>query len=304
MRLIGKLPEQSRAERFADYLLTRGVTAMVEDEDGLWLIWVVEEDRLDYARDELEAFKDSPGDERFLNVQAEAKKIRDAERSRAVQAERNFQDVRNQWQPTIGAAAKRTPITVALIAICIIVAIWTRLGNNGAAADHFFWVSYRHTQENEWRPTNIDDVMVDIYDGQVWRIFAPMILHLGPLHLLFNMMWLYMLGGQIERAKGKVKFVAFVLLLAAISGFAQAVVVQQPFFGGMSGVVYGLLGYVWMKMKFDPRDHFYISQSNILFMMAWFIICFMPGTGVANGGHAGGLVAGLLIGYGTSQMRK
>ena len=71
----------------------------------------------------------------------------------------------------------------------------------------------------------------------------------------------------------------------------------------MSGVVYGLFGYVWMKARFQPELGLAISPNTILFMMLWFFLCMTPwihslfGSGVANVAHASGLIAGMLIGY-------
>src|SRR6185437_5682340 len=79
--------------------------------------------------------------------------------------------------------------------------------------------------------------------------------------------------------------------------------VPSPNFGGMSGVVYGLFGYDWMKARFHPELGLSIDPTNIIIMMVWFFLCMTPlmdsilGSGVANAAHAGGLIAGMLIGY-------
>jgi GlpG protein len=70
-----------------------------------------------------------------------------------------------------------------------------------------------------------------------------MFLHFSPLHLLFNMMWLKDLGGVIEVRRGRWRYLGLVLLIAGISNLAQGIV-SGPFFGGMSGVVFGLFGYI------------------------------------------------------------
>ena len=63
----------------------------------------------------------------------------------------------------------------------------------------------------------------------------------------------------------------------------------------MSGVVYGLFGYVWIKSKLDPGDGFQIDPTIAMIMFVFFVICFTGiFGGVANWAHAGGLVvAGL-----------
>jgi GlpG protein len=72
----------------------------------------------------------------------------------------------------------------------------------------------------------------------------------------------------------------------------------MPNFGGMSGVVFGLLGYCWMRGKFDLTSGLYVSGQTAGFMIAWFFICLAGFMGpVANGAHGVGLVAGVVWGY-------
>ena len=69
------------------------------------------------------------------------------------------------------------------------------------------------------------------------------------------MFWLHDLGGQIEKRKGPKFFLSFILILALVSNLTQFVI-SGPAFGGMSGVVYGLFGYVWVKTRLDPEMAF------------------------------------------------
>ena len=71
-----------------------------------------------------------------------------------------------------------------------------------------------------------------------------------------------------------------------------------PFFGGMSGVVYGLFGYAWMKSTFDPQAGFRLSQITVIILMAWLVLCMTSAVGsVANVAHVVGLVVGAAFGY-------
>jgi GlpG protein len=70
----------------------------------------------------------------------------------------------------------------------------------------------------------------------------------------------------------------------------------------MSGVVYGLFGYIWMKGKFDPGDGLMLHSTTIMVMLFWFVFCFFGSLNIANGAHAGGLAVGTLWGYLSSKL--
>jgi GlpG protein len=86
-------------------------------------------------------------------------------------------------------------------------------------------------------------------------------------------------------------------VIAACSDLGQFLI-AGPVFGGMSGVVYGLLGYIWMRGKFDPGSGLFVHPSTVTMMIVWFFACFTPIIPhVANGAHAVGLVMGIAWGY-------
>ena len=111
------------------------------------------------------------------------------------------------------------------------------------------------------------------------------------------MLWLFQLGSMIEGLQGRLRLALLVGVIALVSDVAQYILVG-PAFGGMSGVVYGLFGYVWMKGKFDPASGLFIDQRSIILMMVWFGLCFTGWVGpIANVAHAGGLAVGMLWGW-------
>ena len=149
--------------------------------------------------------------------------------------------------------------------------------------------------------------------GEVWRLLTPIFLHFDILHLLFDMYWLHMLGGAVERVRGRFRYFLLVLTLAVVSNLIQYYLGHpvreggelrfrhNPLFGGMSGVDYGLFGYIWMKARFQPEAGLLIGPQTVIFMMAWLVLCMTPLIhffmgGVANG-DVGGLLTGMLLGY-------
>jgi GlpG protein len=148
-----------------------------------------------------------------------------------------------------------------------------------------------------------DASLPEIRSGEVWRLFTPMFIHFGLIHLVFNLLWLRDLGSFIQNRFGVAYLAVLVLTIAAISNLAQLLWANSPFFGGLSGVNYGLLGFLWMRSKFDRTSLWRLNPQIIQWMMVWFFLCFTPLIpNIANGAHAGGLLFGMLAGWATAQI--
>ena len=66
-----------------------------------------------------------------------------------------------------------------------------------------------------------------------------------------------------------------------------------------------LFGYIWMKSKFDPTAGLYMDQRTVFLMLLWLVVCFTGWIGpVANGGHVGELIAGMIFGYAPKLLRR
>lgn len=138
--------------------------------------------------------------------------------------------------------------------------------------------------------------------GQYWRLITPIFLHFGIFHLAFNGVWLWELGRRIEPLAGSVHMGVVALLMAVASNLGQYLWSGPSLFGGMSGVVYGLLGYIWIRHKINPQPILAIPRGLLAFMLFWlllgmsgFINLFMSGS-IANTAHAVGLVTGMVLG--------
>lgn len=134
--------------------------------------------------------------------------------------------------------------------------------------------------------------------GQIWRFLTPAFLHFGFLHLLFNSLWMWDLGRRLELLLGKRNFILFFIFTAAVSNFAQYRWAADTLFGGMSGVVYGLIGFIIVSHKLAPNKLTAVPVSILGFMLFWLVLCmtgvidYFVGGGVANAAHVGGLLAG------------
>jgi len=182
------------------------------------------------------------------------------------------------------------PYTAALMAISVAVAIWSNLGQNKEVVDRLFISA-----------TNGGFSLPEIAQGQVWRLITPIFIHFGIAHLVFNMLWLKDLGSAIEKVAGTASFLELVLVSGVVSNFGQFAL-ASPFFGGMSGVVYGLFGYVWMRSKFDPASGLRVDSNTVMWMIGWFVVCLTGVIGpVANFAHGVGLAVGMVWGFASAK---
>lgn len=140
------------------------------------------------------------------------------------------------------------------------------------------------------------DPLRDIKKGQVWRLVTPMFLHFGVLHIAFNMMWLWQFGTLLEIRFRTLRFAALVLFVAAVSCVAEAFW-SGVNFGGMSGVNYGLFGFILLRSKLHPSPEFSMDKRTVMLLLVWLVVCFTGLVGnVANAAHVMGFVSGAVAG--------
>lgn len=316
MRQIGTLPDEDAARTFGDFLLTRGVKANVEARDGEWIVWIVDEDDVEQAREELAQYRENPEAEHFSEGARAAADLRRQEEKQRKKSQKQVVDMRQRWNRPM---SQQTAVTTTLIAISFIV---VGLGTNwnlfmespslfrgpGFCKRPDSFVSYLYFANIEFDATSTAwvprDGLSSILGGQIWRLFTPMFIHGGPLHILFNMMWLRDLGGVIEMKRGRWRYLLLVLAIAGFSNFGQYLH-DGPYFGGMSGVVFGLFGYIWVKSRYQPESGFYMPPRVAFWMIAWFVICFTGSVGlIANTAHGVGMMVGMIVAYWPVFLRK
>ena len=152
----------------------------------------------------------------------------------------------------------------------------------------------------------VDSAVATYARGEYWRIVTPVFLHFGLLHCVFNMLWTWELGRRLEAARGSLSFSALLVLAGGGGNIVQFLADRGAIFGGMSGVIYGLLGYLWAwsRLTGDPRTS--LPRGLLGFMLGWLLIC-MSGLvealgfgAIANVAHAAGLLVGLALGAGAA----
>jgi GlpG protein len=269
MRQVGSLPDQREAERFTAYLITQGIDAHTEQDQQQWAVWVRDEDRLDQARDWLSRFKLDPDDGRYRGAERSAEVIRREESQRRAAAQRNMIEMRGRWNRP---AAGRTPLTITVILLSILVTIFGEMGKaqqglGKSINDQLFFCSPADYVTSDKNP------LASLAQGELWRAVTPIFIHLDWYHIIFNMIMFFQFGALVESLKGTVRLAGLMLATAVVSNIAQAVGPESlggtPAFGGMSGVLYGLVGYVWVKSTFRPEPGFYMTQGTVIILIAW-----------------------------------
>lgn len=153
-------------------------------------------------------------------------------------------------------------------------------------------------------------MFTQIRQGQIWRLFSPCILHRDLLHILFNMLWLWMLARPIEQRIGWLRLLVLILPIGIVSNVMQYLMSGYLFLG-FSGIVTGLAGFIWMREKIAPWEGYPLQRSTILFlvffvlamfvlqMLSFFVQLFTNLSfilNIANTAHIAGAVIGALLG--------
>ena len=285
MRMIGHLANETSARTFSNYLYVLGIKNQVEAEsDGTWALWIHSEEELDRARTLLRNYQVNPNDPEVQQAAAKAQELKAQADEENTAARKRYFD-RGRLFPMSGWRAMG-PLTMGLIAVSVIV----YLVQQGSSGDE--WTRYLLISD----PMSVGTDLPEVRQGQVWRLLSPIFLHFHPLHILFNMLWLRDLGTMVERRLGSLQLLLMVLGIGVISNVAQYYT-SGPAFGGMSGVVYGLLGYVWIRGRFDPGSGLFLHPSTVMMMLIWLVFGYTKIMSMANTVHTVGLTVGAFWGF-------
>lgn len=149
-----------------------------------------------------------------------------------------------------------------------------------------------------------------VQQGQWWRLFTPILLHGDWLHLIFNILWLSVLGAAIETRLGSLRLGAIIISSGLASNFIQYVMSGYRFLG-FSGIVMALVAFIYMRIQRFPWEGYPITSSTFLFIGFYLILTlclqavgfildvFQVGAmslGIANSAHFSGLAIGWLLG--------
>ena len=256
------------AQAFIDYMKTQGVAMEMQLQGRAVELWLADDHALPQVEEALDIFLRDPLHPRYQ-----------AASWRAGTAGREPFRVRpSAWWPTLRSRAG--PLTLGVTLCCVLVFILMNIFGDETVMR---WLAF---------PAG------PYQYGQLWRWVTHILLHFSLLHILFNLVWWWYLGSAMEKYRGGWPLALLTLAAAVISGLVQFRF-SGALFGGLSGVVYALMGYVWWYGEKNPGGPLQMPRGVIVFALLWLIAGYFDilGIAIANAAHVAGLVVGLLMAF-------
>ena len=204
---------------------------------------------------------------------------------------------RRQFNRARGAYATHVPfVTYTIIAICVVLfvidAVLTQRRRRSAAASSAAGRA-RSARRTSSTPS-------PSRAGEWWRIFTSAFIHLGPIHLAFNMLVLYQYGSLVERMYGPIEYAVIYLLCAAGGSVLTILVDPVQSAAGASGAIFGLVGLLFVVSR---RHHAVLGREARMMVagIGGFVVYLLIFTflvpGISWTGHIGGLLVGAVLGF-------
>ncbi|MBA53343.1 MAG: rhomboid family intramembrane serine protease GlpG [Pseudomonadales bacterium] len=260
------------AQAFVDYLKSLGLSASIQIRDDGANIFIEQDEELPTALEELQRFLNEPNHERYRQASwlVAEDNAQQAEKLSGVYRGMTFARI----MKLSGVVSK------TVIVICLVVYILTSQGMDAVARSPFMFF-------------NSFEALLD--SGDLWRWITPAFIHFGIFHFLFNMSAWWVFGGMVERTQSSRRLFALFFLCAVVSNLVQFMWTGNGF-GGLSGVVYGVLGYLWFYERFSPAPPFRLPKGLMVFMLIALALGFTNIMPMANQAHLSGLLTGCFLG--------
>ncbi|MFQ2525587.1 rhomboid family intramembrane serine protease GlpG [Aeromonas caviae] len=263
------LGDARMAQALVDYLATLGIPCELTQSELGVSVWLADERRLAQAQQEVKRFLSEPNHPRYMEASWQYG-----------HADARIDYSKGMTDPVTDFLHQAGPLTLVVIIACLAIYALDAIG-------------LPIFDELAFHPT-----LAQFTDWQAWRYVTPAFIHFSVLHLVFNLLWWWYLGGQIEQRLGSGKLFILLIVGAALPNIAEFFA-SGPRFGGLSGVVYALLGYSWLRTRLQPDCGLAMPPALMGFMLVWLVLGFldMLGTPTANLAHLAGLLIGLAQGW-------
>ena len=297
MRELFEAKAEEEVRTFKEILAGADIESNVrQTRDGRFSLWIVEDSDLGASKELLSEWKESKETSKWKELKSSGKTNLTKAHKEKMEWQKTTQKHEANFKKFKRGARENAlgGVTLFVMVLCGFIALITNLGDNKDIVSFFTIADFMKTDGysgwSNWR---------DIKNGEVWRILSPCFIHFGFIHVVFNLLWLKDLGTRVEVIENSMKLVVLIAVIGVVSNCGQALWSPlSPQFGGMSGVVYGLLGYQWTQGRLNIRPSYRLSQQTVVLMMGWYVLCFTGLVGaIANGAHTVGLLSGCILGF-------
>lgn len=271
--------QASHGQTLVDYLLSQNLPCQLVEDSEQYCVMLYNSTDLGAAQAILNHYLDAPNDPRYQAASWESAKILPLSSKR-----------RRSAMPDWLAQAFSAPLVSSVLLLCVVIYMLMPLREAGMWIYSYLFIA----PLAELRVTH-----------EWWRLLTPAFIHFSFMHIAFNLLWWWILGHQIEQRMGRSTLALLLLSIGILSNIGQ-LQVSGPNFGGLSGVVYGLLGFYWILGWLRPQWGFELNKGIVGFMLAWLALGYtniLP-VNMANTAHSVGLLAGMFWAFTFAQIYK
>lgn len=258
----------SHGQVLVDYLCAQQLPCELIEDGSQFCVMLQHEAHLPQAQNILNHYLNAPNDPRYQAASWDTGKINSVRSS--------YLTMPSGWF----SEALKTPLVTGVLVICMVIFLLMPLRETGMWIYSYLFI----VPINELAVTH-----------EWWRVLTPAFIHFSFMHIAFNLLWWWILGQQIELRMGRSTLLLLLVTIGVISNVGQ-LLVSGPNFGGLSGVVYGLLGFYWILGWLRPHWGFVLNKGVIGFMLAWLALGYVDilPVNMANTAHTLGLLAGMV----------
>lgn len=273
---VGVLPNREMALKFADYLKGKGIWACVKPGFGAhYSVFVAHDYEVSKAKVELLRFGNNPFAKEYN--QAAWKYGSTVKRQKILNSRfLSFSMGAYTWSPFT-----LTSIIEIVCILLFVVGLFSQSLKQEIALA-LAWFDLRQITQ----------------DFQVYRVITPIFLHFDFLHIAFNLVMFEAFARKIENVLGMVKLLILIVVIAVFSNYFQLIMESgnHILFGGMSGVVYGIICYMGILSRRKNLPDELRLPPGLLAVSVIFIALGFLMNNMANYCHLGGLLVGMLLG--------
>lgn len=270
MVLLVTLDNPRLAQGFSDYLTSIGITNQLQAHSAMSISILVSEVDLRAAQEELKAFLQNPHHDKYSSASWQVGTTESGLVYSGKKLNLFTRFLKLNWLIQ----------SVSLVSTLIYIGFMF-----GGFSILFEYLQFTPTVPHTW--------------------LSPALTHFSAMHLIFNLMWWIYLGNKIHLELGLKALVTVFIVTSITSHWAQFLMVDANF-GGLSGVVYGVLGFCWLYGHNHPYSQLKMQPAVVGFMLIWLVFGFMDllFISMANWAHLGGLLSGMLLGVIFSKLKK